>query len=148
MYGPYGSRKPDLLIWVQDVVYNIPTVISNRVSKTRSGLRRECCLVNVPHGGHSSKKYDNKLNLALFNIRSLANKSSSVNDIICNEKLDIIFLTETWLGSDGAALLAPACPANYSFIHSVRLRKVVDLQIFFFRFSKIQGPVSWQFFIF
>ena len=80
-------------------------------------------MVTVPHGCPTPQKYHNKLNLALFNIRSLTNKSTSVYDIICEENLDIMFLTETWLGSDGAVLLAPACPANYSFIHSVRETK-------------------------
>ena len=123
MYGPHASRKPGLSTITQVEVYNISTVISNRVPKTSSGLNRECCLATVPKECQSTQKCDIKLNLALFNIRSLSNKSSSVNDIICKEKLDIMFLTETWLGSDGAVLLAPACPANYSFIHSVREAK-------------------------
>ena len=61
-----------------------------------------------------------KLNLGLFNIRSLLSKTSSVRDLIRDEKLDIILLTETWLGTDGSVSLAAACPPNYSFIHSVR----------------------------
>lgn len=58
--------------------------------------------------------------MGLFNIRSIVEKSASVNDLICTENLHILFLTETWLKSDGNVILAPACPPNYSFIHSVR----------------------------
>ena len=78
-------------------------------------------LTCIPFRGHSPvDRHCHKLNLGLFNIRSLLNKPSSVNDLICEEKLDLIFLTETWLGTDGAVSLAAACPPNYSFIQSVR----------------------------
>ena len=61
-----------------------------------------------------------RLILALLNIRSITNKTFSINDLICDKKIDFLFLTETWLGSDGAALLAEATPPNYSFIHTIR----------------------------
>ena len=66
---------------------------------------------------------EQKLKLGLFNIRSLLNKPSSIKDIIQEEKLDIIFLTETWLGTAGADPLAAACPPNYNFTHSGREAK-------------------------
>ena len=113
-------------------VYNISTVISNRVSRTRSGSanwsRTRSGFANlanlscIPHSrGHNTVEcHGHKINLALFNIRSLLNKPSSVHDIICKERLDILFLVETWLGTDGNVALALACPPNHSFIHSVR----------------------------
>lgn len=57
-----------------------------------------------------------KLNLALLNIRAFTNKSFFINDLVSEHKLDFIFLTETWLNSDGASLLIEASPPNYSFI--------------------------------
>ena len=107
-----------------NVVCNISTIISNRVPWTRSGLKHTrpanvANLTYIPRTNHSPVRC-HKLNLALFNIRSIVEKSSSVNDLICTENLDVLFLTETWLKSDGNVILAPACPPNYSFIHSVR----------------------------
>ena len=89
------------------------------MSRTSSGSANLANLTYIPCRGYSTVKC-HKINLALFNIRSLLNKPSSINDIICEEKLDIIFLTETWLGNDGAFALGVACPPNYHFIQSVR----------------------------
>ena len=106
--------------------YCISTVISNRVSKKRSVFKHSSFanlnnLTCIPFRAHSPvERHHHKLNLGLFNIRSLLNKPSSVNDLICEEKLDIIFLTETWLGTDGQVPLAAACPPNYQFIQSIR----------------------------
>ena len=101
-------------------VYNISTVISNRVSRTRSGFANLANLSHISRGHSAVECHSHKINLALFNIRSLLNKPSTVNDLICDEKLDILFLTETWLGTDGNVALALACPPKYSFLHSVR----------------------------
>ena len=37
------------------------------------------------------------IHLALLNVRSLAGKSFLMNDFIADHKLDVLFLTETWL---------------------------------------------------
>ena len=100
-------------------VYNISTVISNRVSRTRSGFANLANLSHISRGHSAVECHSHKINLALFNIRSLLNKPSTVNDLICDEKLDILFLTETCLGTDGNVALALACPPKYSFLHSV-----------------------------
>ena len=104
----------------------IPTIISNRVSRMRSVFKHSSFanldnLTCIPFRAPGpTERHNHKLNLGLLNIRSLLNKPSSVNDLICQEKLDIIFLTETWLGTDGTVPLAAACPPNYKFIHSIR----------------------------
>ena len=83
------------------------------------------------------------INMALFNIRSIQNKCSSVCDLIRDEKIDILFLTEAWLGSDGAIILAPACPPNYNFLHSAREgKKGGGLAIIFSDVFKFK-PVSF-----
>ena len=80
-------------------------------------------LTYISHKAHSPANSHQKLKLGLFNIRSLLNKASSVRDIICDEDLDIIFLTESWLGTDGAVPLAAACPPNFSYTQSARQGK-------------------------
>lgn len=58
--------------------------------------------------------------MALFNVRSLSNNTFFINDLIMEHKLDCMFLTETWLSTDGPAALIEASPPNYSSSHSCR----------------------------
>ncbi|KAJ0055115.1 hypothetical protein NL108_009851 [Boleophthalmus pectinirostris] len=61
--------------------------------------------------------------MGLLNVRSLANKSFIINDMIVDEALDCMFLTETWTGTDGAVTLNETTPPNYSYSYSSRLNK-------------------------
>ncbi len=61
--------------------------------------------------------------MALLNVGTLTSKTFIINDCISEKKLDFLFLVETWLTSDGAAVLIEACPPNYNFFHSVRQGK-------------------------
>ena len=57
-----------------------------------------------------------QMKLALLNVRSLNNKTFLVNELIKENNLDCICLTETWLNDDTAkATLIEACPPDYSF---------------------------------
>lgn len=58
--------------------------------------------------------------MALWNVRSLTNKSFIINDLIQDMNLDCMFLTETWLGMDGQAVLNEAAPPNFSSAFSTR----------------------------
>ena len=70
--------------------------------------------------------------MALLNIRSILNKASSVNDLICDDKYDIMFLTETWLDSAAGVTLALSCPMGYSFMSTQReVKKGGGLAIIF-----------------
>ena len=103
--------------------FNIETVVSVRDVIAMRRPRRGPVLVPVPLGDRSlvnMLKQDKKLNIALFNVRALTNKTFFINDLISENKLDFIFLTETWLQSDGASLLIETSPPNYNFIHSTR----------------------------
>lgn len=61
--------------------------------------------------------------MALLNIRSLFNKSFIINDFILDNKLDCMFLTETWTSTDGAVTLNETTPPNYSYSYSSRSDK-------------------------
>lgn len=65
-----------------------------------------------------SKHRDDQLvstfNLALLNVRSLASKSFLSNDFIIKHKLDIMFLTETWLTQDNSSAVLMSQPLQTS----------------------------------
>lgn len=58
--------------------------------------------------------------MALLNVRSLLNKTFLINDLILDNSIDFMFLTETWLGSDGPAALNEASPPGFNYLHSFR----------------------------
>ena len=58
--------------------------------------------------------------MALLNVRSLLNKTFIINDLILDNKLDCLFLTETWLGMDAPVVLTEASPPNFNFTFSFR----------------------------
>ena len=47
----------------------------------------------------SMKKRENKVSLVSLNPRSVKNKATSINDFILSNNVDILALTETWLGT-------------------------------------------------
>ena len=63
--------------------------------------------------------------MALLNIRSISkDKTLTVNELIRDNGLSAIFLTETWLNENGSAALIEASPPNYSFFQSIRTAKL------------------------
>ena len=60
------------------------------------------------------------MNMALLNVQSLSNKTFVINEIISEHKIECMFLTETWLNSDGPAILIETSPPCYSFEFSTR----------------------------
>ena len=51
--------------------------------------------------------------MAILNVRSLLNKSFVINDLILDNNIDCLFLTETWLGVDTPVILTEASPPNF-----------------------------------
>ncbi len=58
--------------------------------------------------------------IALLNVRSLSNKSFICQDIISSNKLDMFFVTETWLNTDVIPLVE-ATPPDYSYLNQPRV---------------------------
>ena len=54
-------------------------------------------------------------NMAILNVRSLLNKSFVINDLILDNNIDCLFLTETWLGVDTPVILTEASPPNFDW---------------------------------
>lgn len=59
--------------------------------------------------------------MALLNVRSIANKSLVLNDLVLSKKLDFLFLTETWQRDMKLGPLIELCPKDYTFISLPRI---------------------------
>ncbi len=66
------------------------------------------------------RTFGSDINLAVLNMRSLLNKTFIMNDLILDNKLDILLLTETWLGPEAGVSLTEACPPDFNFLFSTR----------------------------
>lgn len=73
------------------------------------------------------------MNLYTLNCRSVKNKAISICDHIISDYIDVIALTETWLGTDVYnAVLQDLVPNGYDVIHNPRVnRKGGGVAIFF-----------------
>jgi len=61
-----------------------------------------------------------EINMALFNVRALTNKSICIHDLIIDYNRDCLFLTETWLRTDAPATLIETCPPDFTYSFSTR----------------------------
>lgn len=70
----------------------------------------------------SDHVWSNKLTLGYCNARSVKNKTQEINDLICDNKLDILCITETWM--TGSPLDDLICneltPPGYKIVHVPR----------------------------
>ncbi len=83
----------------------------------------------MPHGNlnnvlktntyQPSKPSTNALN-ALFNVRSLSNKTFILNDSISSASLDVVFLTESWLQTTDYSQLE-LCPPHCGCLNQPRV---------------------------
>ena len=58
--------------------------------------------------------------LGLLNVRSLRNKADFITDYACENYIDILCLTETWLTDNDASLISVIVPYGYKFQHFSR----------------------------
>jgi exonuclease III len=62
------------------------------------------------------------LSFALINARSIKNKTTALADYISENCVDVVAITETWLGRDGRDRIieGQVCPSGYSILHVPR----------------------------
>ena len=62
-----------------------------------------------------------KLNLGLINAQSIVNKAARLHDIIEDNHLDLLAVTETWVYEDSPNVhKREAAPSGYSVVHAHR----------------------------
>ena len=61
------------------------------------------------------------LNLGLLNVRSARHKAAFIHDVIHDNRLDVLCMTETWIASDAPnAVKLDVAPPGYNVIHRYR----------------------------
>ena len=85
--------------------------------------------INVSNLKHISVDKNDKLKqkwlkCAFINSRSVRNKTIVINDTVVEKDIDLLFLSETWLGKqDDDAVIAALKPDGYDFVHVPRPNK-------------------------
>ena len=80
----------------------------------------------------------------MLNVRSLLNKTFIRNDLILDNKLDGLLLTETWLGTDAPTVLTEASPPDFYFLFSTRVGKKGGGTASFFKNTLKSNEVSFN----
>lgn len=106
---------------IQSIITN-RTQISRRKSHRNPANLTPIQTLKRPPNTHlvSKNTHSGSLNMALLNVRSLLNQSFLINDLILDNSIDCMFLTETWLSTDAPITLIEASPQNYMFTHMAR----------------------------
>ena len=79
--------------------------------------------INPGPDQHKDKTTNGKGKQILFcsmNARSIRNKTSDIFELICDNKPDLITITETWLTTMDSAIKAEVCPDGYKILDHPR----------------------------
>ncbi|CAG2254533.1 unnamed protein product [Mytilus edulis] len=118
-----GINHDNLIPLTTEAPSNIPTVVRQRSDKTLYSSS-----VNVSNLVYPEKSHNwngaNQLLLTLLNARSVKNKTLSINDYLISNDIDILALTETWLGSIAdKCVISELVPNGYGIHHISRTER-------------------------
>lgn len=89
----------------------------------RSSHSRKICIIILLliSGVESNPGPTDKINIGLINARSIVNKSALIHDVIKDNRLDLLAVTETWVYDDSPNVhKKEAAPNGYTIIHAHR----------------------------
>ncbi|MGL4905830.1 MAG: endonuclease/exonuclease/phosphatase family protein, partial [Plesiomonas sp.] len=95
---------------------SIPRIVSN--NNKNKGSRKNLIVIKPDYYKITEQKQF--LKLGLLNIRSLTPKAVIINEIITDNSLDVICLTETWLKPNDYFGLNESCPPGYCYKNKCR----------------------------
>ena len=104
----------------------IPTIVTARNDsnyRTSTLNLTNLLRINKTHV-HSE---ENKLSFTLLNPRSVKNKTLSINDFILDNNIDLLALTETWLGTNIDKTVLSELTPNTHKIHCVSRKGLIDV---------------------
>ena len=101
---------------------NVNVTVSAKQSKPNHNN-----LINVPlikNFSSCDAESCSSLRIGLLNARSVANKATEINELIVDQCLDILFITETWLKESGnGTSITDLVPTGYTLHHNPRDQK-------------------------
>lgn len=93
-----------------------PTLSSQ--SQSRGNIHNYVDDLNSRNGSIGSRKH--KMLLSCLSARSVRNKTVDIFYFICESKVDLIAITETWLTINDSAIKAELCPDGYKLMDHPR----------------------------
>ncbi|XP_061924532.1 uncharacterized protein LOC133663844 [Entelurus aequoreus] len=104
---------------------NIPVVSIPRYGRNylKCNTHNKHNIINIATSDNFNKqssKQPSTYNMGFLNIRSLPSKTLLVNEVIRDNKLDVVGLAETWLKPDDFFALNEASPPGYTNTHVAR----------------------------
>ena len=96
-----------------------PTTSCDAEHSSRLSSRNTNNLITVNCSNYLNAHYQS-LKLCVLNARSVRNKTADILDYICECKLDVVGITDSWLSSDNAAVRTELCPDGYKFLDHPR----------------------------
>jgi hypothetical protein len=104
---------------IQRSIASVPPLL--RVSRNQCGINStNLTEIHCIKNDHSLS--GSRLSFGLINARSIKNKTTSLVDYITDNDIDVIAITETWLGTDGRdrVVEGEVCPPGYNLLHVPR----------------------------
>ena len=96
--------------------YEIHTIITSR--KCKSKYNCNGALLNNLTNVQIGKKY---LAISFWNAQSIGNKTQTIEDYILYTDLDILVITESWLGEEDPVIIGECTPSGYSLLNFARI---------------------------
>ena len=104
---------------------NLSTLCSHGIRKTPPSMRsRNPSNLTVVNRLPLVKNVKRPLSFCLMNARSVRNKSADIFDFVCEYKIDLLAITETWLNANDDAVTNELCPTNYKLYDHPRTDRV------------------------
>ena len=105
---------------------SIPTIVHlkrnhSNISTTRGVNTENLVDIERVSLNKSANNTQTALKFCTLNTRSVKNKSLAINDYVLSNSIDILGITETWLGTDiDNGVIAELVPEGYQFVHIPR----------------------------
>ena len=80
----------------------------------------------------------------LLNARSMRNKTLFIKDLVVEQDIDCLAITETWLRSDDVDVINEVCPTGHDFHHVTRGSKGGGVALLYKKRAAIQNEFIYQ----
>ena len=106
----------------------IETVVSSALTgfsekwESSSGVQYQNLIHIAPKESSNKSSKAKNIQLAVCNARSVKNKTTAIVDYVIENDLDVVAITETWLGDDEVdkVPIGNLCPKGYKLVHEPR----------------------------